>query len=347
MAMLSGSGSVGPVPAGTDRARVDYLDGWRGLAILLLLVGHFRPIPGLELGTLGVSLFFVLSGLLMGRLLFVENTPIVVFYRRRISRIIPAHLVFVLLVVAVTLALGRAFSGREVLAAALFVNNYFWPTTDTGEAVMPFGHIWSLSVEEHAYILLATLALVSRHGWIGARTALLGATAVCTAVTAFYAHWNPPGLVFTWWLRSETAAYGIVLSALLLVVPLPDGRSTRRLAAAAPLLLLAAVACFWWSVPLFLQRIAGLGLLALSLHLLPLGPAVLRRCLAWPPLCRLGKWSFSIYLWQQPFYIWVRNEQGSLWLGIAGALLAGLLSYALIEKPVRRWLNANWAALPA
>ena len=43
--------------------RIDYLDGWRGLAILLVLISHFIPsITGADLGRFGVDIFFVLSG---------------------------------------------------------------------------------------------------------------------------------------------------------------------------------------------------------------------------------------------------------------------------------------------
>lgn len=144
----------------SNQHHFDYLDGWRGLAIIFLLIGHFYPIPGINLGTLGVNLFFVLSGLLMSRLLFVKQVPIPLFYRRRIARIFPAFFVMLTAIVLIFSALGREINWSEVAMAVLFLNNYF--PGDIGHAVMPFGHIWSLSVEEHAYILLSLLAVVSR-----------------------------------------------------------------------------------------------------------------------------------------------------------------------------------------
>ena len=81
-----------PSQRSADRPPFDYLDGWRGLAIVLLLADHFFPVPGINFGALGVNFFFVLSGWLMTHLLFVQLTPIDVFYRRRIARIVPAHL---------------------------------------------------------------------------------------------------------------------------------------------------------------------------------------------------------------------------------------------------------------
>ncbi|MER9742940.1 acyltransferase family protein [Mesorhizobium sp. M0187] len=58
------------------RARLAYLDGWRGLSIALVLIGHFFPVPGINLGVLGVEFFFVLSGRLMGEILFIERFPL-------------------------------------------------------------------------------------------------------------------------------------------------------------------------------------------------------------------------------------------------------------------------------
>src|SRR6476620_555449 len=100
---------------------VHYLDGWRGLAILFLLIGHFFPIDGINLGHLGVNLFFVLSGLLMARLLFVYEVPFGEFYQRRISRIFPTMMVFLLVLVGLRMFSGDSVPWIEVAAAAAFV----------------------------------------------------------------------------------------------------------------------------------------------------------------------------------------------------------------------------------
>ncbi|MER8439084.1 hypothetical protein NKH36_02770 [Mesorhizobium sp. M1312] len=55
----------------SSRTRLAHLDGWRGLSIVLVLIGHFFPVPGINLGVMGVEFFFVLSGRLMAEILFV------------------------------------------------------------------------------------------------------------------------------------------------------------------------------------------------------------------------------------------------------------------------------------
>ena len=84
----SASGAV------TKVQHVPVLDAWRGAALVLLFIGHFFPIYRWDCGALGVELFFVLSGFLMGQILFVRKTPLKTFYQRRISRILPAAYVF-------------------------------------------------------------------------------------------------------------------------------------------------------------------------------------------------------------------------------------------------------------
>jgi len=95
----------------------DYLDGWRGVAVILLLIGHFMPVPGINLGRVGIDFFFVLSGLLMTRLLFIQKTPLPLFYRRRIARIFPAIIVFMVIMMAALLVSGTPILWHDVVSA--------------------------------------------------------------------------------------------------------------------------------------------------------------------------------------------------------------------------------------
>ena len=327
-----------PPPA--PPAHLDAFDGWRGLAILLLLAGHFVPVPGINLGALGVNFFFVLSGWLMTRLLFVQLTPVDLFYRRRISRIVPAHICFVALVTLGLLAASRPFEMTEVLDAAFFVNNYLG--TDPAHALPPLGHIWSLSVEEHSYVLLSLVALASRARRINP-VAVLGALALaCAACAVTYSLlFNDPQRLYGLWLHTEVAGYGIFVSGMLMLVfsRHPPPRAPVALVLA---LLLAGFALHWWSVPLAVQKILGVGALALAVNLLPFVGGRLPVLLAWAPLRLLGLWSFSLYLWQQPFYLWSRSGAMSTGAGLACAFAAGLASYYLLERPARELLNRRW-----
>ncbi len=320
------------------KKHIPYLDGWRGLAIVCLLVGHFFPIKGVNLGSLGVALFFVLSGFLMSRILFIDKVPLPLFYRRRIARILPSVAVLLVVVSLVYLVAGRDLSGYELLTAATFTNNYFL-TRD--HWTMPIGHIWSLSVEEHAYILLSLLALSCRARKTSGLAALGTTAAIGAAIAVTY--WvvfgrnHPPSL----WLHTEVAAFGIVVSGFLLLAIGQRGAVLPPWAArfVVPLLVMLGIGAYWWRVVPPATLLIGCGAFALALNLLDRSPGLFRRCLEFRPLRQLGVWSYSLYLWQQPFYMLVRHEGLPAPLGLLYSLAVGILAFYLIENPSRNWLN--------
>ncbi len=70
------------------------------------------------------------------------------------------------------------------------------------------------------------------------------------------------------------------------------------------------------------------------------------RQLTSPPRLALGHWSYSIYLWQQPFFV-LACLADPVWRlpMMAAATGAGLLNVHLIERPARRWLDRAWIAV--
>ena len=174
------------------------LDGWRAIAISSVLVCHslhFYGSPELvppqwrlvndvlaRLGTFGVALFFAISGYLICTLLLVEREKtgqisLRSFYIRRVFRIIPPAFVY-LGVLALLAAWGLIQLQRgELTSAALFYSNYWtgksWFTT----------HFWSLSLEEHFYMLWP--GLLSLLGPIGAGACALGVVVITPIVRPF------------------------------------------------------------------------------------------------------------------------------------------------------------------
>jgi peptidoglycan/LPS O-acetylase OafA/YrhL len=326
--------------AKANQKHLPHLDGWRGLAILFLLAGHFFPVRGINLGGLGVNFFFVLSGLLMGRILFVEAVPIPTFYRRRIARIFPLVYFFLASIVLWYVVRGTPVAWSEVLAAASFVNNYI--RDGSSASPMPFGHIWSLCVEEHAYIVLALVALGARADWfrpqaaIGA--ALLGMIAIGFAYSLSY---HGPDLYHERWLGSEVSGFGIFVSVFLLLLFHGSGpRAVHWIVIAA--LVAFGLSMHWWRVAPPARTFLGVTALAAALNLLERAPVWVRAMLSFRALRQIGIWSFSIYVWQQPFYMAVDAGRMSALAGIGCALLAGMASFYLVERPARSWLNRKW-----
>jgi peptidoglycan/LPS O-acetylase OafA/YrhL len=316
------------------KKHIPYLDGWRGLAILFLLIGHFFPIPGVNFGAVGVALFFVLSGFLMSKILFIDKVPLPIFYRRRIARILPSAAVLLAVVALAYLAIGREISSYELLAAATFTNNYF---VTSGPWTMPVGHIWSLSVEEHAYILLSLVALMCRARKTSGQAALgtLAGAAAAIAVMYWFAFGSKgvPGL----WLHTEVAAFGIMASAFLLLAF--RERRPDLPPIALPLLVALGICAYWWRVVPPATLVIGCGAFALALNMLDRSPGLFRTFLEFRPLRQLGIWSYSLYLWQQPFYMLKDRAGWPVPLALACALVLGVTAFYLVENPARLWLN--------
>jgi peptidoglycan/LPS O-acetylase OafA/YrhL len=158
-----------------ESGRIASLDVLRAIAVLLVL-GRHLPLPGPDIavlpartatrwvlfGWVGVDLFFVLSGFLVGGLLFAEYRArgavrVGRFFVRRAFKIYPAFYVF--LAFLIIWGVFQEFAGvapwvdvkplswRNLLGETLFLQNY------VGQLQ---GHTWSLAVEEHFYVLLGT-----------------------------------------------------------------------------------------------------------------------------------------------------------------------------------------------
>src|SRR5437016_2886848 len=100
------------------------LDGWRGVAVCMVVVYHASSSHLSHVGSLGVSIFFALSGLLICNRLLAEfdrhgRIDLRSFYVRRAFRILPPALVFL----AVLAVLTPATPG-ELGACVLFWRNY-------------------------------------------------------------------------------------------------------------------------------------------------------------------------------------------------------------------------------
>ncbi len=162
--------------------RVPELDGLRGLAILVVILGHYivvsapRPVAKVlsasaALSWTGVDLFFVLSGFLIGGILLdarESGNYFQVFYARRFFRIFPVYYLWLILYVLL-LVFGRSFLqshmasgivptlGFETWSHFLYLQN-FVAGNYVAISEWCLGATWSLAVEEQFY-LIAPLAV--------------------------------------------------------------------------------------------------------------------------------------------------------------------------------------------
>ncbi|WP_164701581.1 acyltransferase family protein [Modestobacter sp. KNN46-3] len=166
------------------------LDGLRAVAVAAVMASHTTlPVPG---GSVGVGVFFALSGFLISTLLLQEQErtgriALGAFLLRRLLRLYPALLVLgIALVLYVVVAPGPV-RGQEtiagVLPALLYSSNWVRALGGLGYLGL-LEHTWSLAVEEQFYLLwpvvLSATLIVTR------RVAAVGVVAVggCTASLA-------------------------------------------------------------------------------------------------------------------------------------------------------------------
>lgn len=362
------------------------LDVLRGIAILLVFGRHLelsRPegVVGIFAGTwyrigwLGVDLFFVLSGFLIGGLLVTElqkhgRIDVTRFLVRRGLKIYPAYFVFIAYLVLMPSAKaflrgGSAWTtfteeGLRYWPNLLFLQNYV--------GTNPAGHTWTLAVEEHFYLMLpfVLVALVAMGRvrvlipmcLLAVPTLLLGLR--CAAVWT-----NDPFAV-------KMSATHLRLDALLF------GVGIRGVAQYLPERFTAVRQWRMWLIP------AGLGLWSLNLFIEPstgfirtigltgtyLGSAAFLVAAYHTHAVDFGRWgrfvspiaslvgwvgvySYGIYLWHVTamgilereiggrMLAWAGGASSVVWLVSAaavsvGAILSGVIASKVVEWPVLR-----------
>lgn len=325
--------------------RVGVWDGWRGMAIFLVLNGHFFDTAWVWEERMGVDIFFALSGTLMAMILFEDRISLKDFYIRRFSRVYPAFAVFVSVVFAFALLQQEVGAGLiEYLSTLTFLRTYLPQDPNIWESGVIIGHLWSLNVEEHAYLIMSLFSLAFLSRTTNAMlllviTVLLTALAVMaiqelnTADAKYYlatTHGTLPFIFFS-------AVYGVFKRQCAWQVP-----------GFVPLVcVLLAFICYIESMPDWLHVVISPVLLGIAVNHLDESYFFVKRLLMAWPLQKLGMLSFSVYLWQQVFYVYAHALPVSFITGPALSVMFGLLSFYIIEQPCRNFINNRWSAKPS
>ena len=142
------------------------IDGLRAVAVVSVILFHLNSswLPG---GFLGVDIFFVISGYLIGGILFRELSTktfsLKNFYLRRMRRILPAFFAVVIVCLLVGMFLmipgsNESTSLKQIaLSSLFFAGNLFCSLKGgyfaTSTEMQPLNHLWSLAVEEQFYLI--------------------------------------------------------------------------------------------------------------------------------------------------------------------------------------------------
>jgi peptidoglycan/LPS O-acetylase OafA/YrhL len=303
---------------GAPAERYPELDGLRGIAIALVVGSHYvgAPDPGatplvrdwlepiLRAGWIGVELFFVLSGFLIGGIIDDHRTApnfLRVFYWRRVCRVLPAYLLALTASVLLPLALGDFLRGTGLDVGSFPVWSYFLFVQNivmaANGAWSSWGVSWSLAVEEQFYLIIPALFLLFR-----ARVVPLLLVLGLAAPVARFLLPNPITAYVLPFSHADSLFAGVLLALLVRRNPLLAFRlgSSRALVAGflALFLTMATVQPSWKFEPM---RSLGIFVLALTsgvlvLHARSGSPGVSGRILRCRPLGWLGGRSYFIYL---------------------------------------------------
>ena len=356
--------------------RIRELDGLRGIAVALVVLGHYIHHPSLvflgpQWGWTGVNLFFVLSGFLITTILLrtveVQGT-LQTFYARRTLRIFPLYYL-VLAIYFLASASVKTPQPWNTVAVYLFFLQAILPATITHIVIVPhpdwvimgFSVLWTLSVEELFYLLWAPLVVFTH-----ARRRLLLRFLTCilllTPLLRFF-YPDPRGIQEMFLGQMDCLAAG----ALLAVGWKDHAEALRPWAQknAARLYLACGVligAAIWidlatgipyktplqmrlFNAPAYTLLWAAWGALLLATLACSGGPQRLPRLLRSRFLGWLGKISYCLYLVHYPIFLFWRDylpHSVALPVALVTSLVVSALSWKLLEGPIARWKEGSF-----
>jgi peptidoglycan/LPS O-acetylase OafA/YrhL len=328
------------------------LDGVRALAVLLVFSVHTHP-RLLPAGSIGVDVFFVLSGFLITTLLVEEldgrgRVSIGRFYARRALRLLPA-LFGLLAAVALWAVLVAAPEVRhdaldEIAAAASYTRNLIWWAHVPGTLL---GHTWSLALEEQFYLVwpaVLTLCLRPRRPGTTVAVVFVAGFALISALRTSEVV-GPAGLFIG---RPDALLLGSALALLRRDFSGGWVSSTARRYAAPAVFAgtvgLLSIAAWDSGDEAFGigYTIAALAAATLISALVVLDEQGIGRVFGWGPAVAFGRVSYGFYLWHLPVLRWTddrligRPGVVRVGLGFGLTLAATLASYRLLEQPALR-----------
>lgn len=357
------AGTLTASSASRDKRHNRALDGLRFFAFLMVFFFHalqwsrWGNLPFIRFGYLGVPIFFVLSGFLIGGILLdlrERNEPgfglgakLRTFYARRALRIFPVYYFFIGFL-AVLLALSGS---PDPVAKESFFWHLSYLTNFRSFAVgmdnIREGHFWSLAVEEHFYMLAPLVVLLVKPRTLVTllATVIVG---VALARTAIYRL----GSARDFWVLSPMQFDLLGLGIATAIVERKGtflgvgGRGLRIMGVVAALFFVAFIAQFYRPLRGYGVYFATFGPISLGLATAALvltlwqRPAWLpARFLSLRPFAYLGQISYGLYLFHPNCLGWAERYWGKFTLkntlgGLVITVGVAMLSWHFFEKPI-------------
>jgi peptidoglycan/LPS O-acetylase OafA/YrhL len=325
------------------------------VAVLLVALDH-AGLSFLDGGYVGVDVFFVLSGFLITGLLLSQaardgRVRLLDFYVRRARRILPAAVLTLVVTDIVAHQLLNFVRARNAVTdsvwAAFFAANVHFARIGSdyfaqSEPPSPVQHFWTLAVEEQFYLVWpVVLSFVLFVAVLRRRLLLIvlagGAASLAWSIHATAA--TPTAAYFSTAARTWELALGAALAIA--------ASRLRRVPSVAGWFglgcIVVAAVTFSGSTPFpgYAALLPTFGAaLVIAAGIGRAGGAA--RLLSLAPLRYIGDRSYSFYLWHWPVLViaaaYVGHDLSTIVrIGLlAGAFLLSILSYALVENPLRQ-----------
>ncbi|HEX3847020.1 MAG TPA: acyltransferase family protein [Steroidobacteraceae bacterium] len=330
------------------------IDGLRAIAVLSVILYHFRI--GISGGYVGVDIFFVISGYLIGGIIIGESSrrefSYTRFYTRRIKRLFSAYFVVALAALAAAwwllMPADYRAHAKSLIASTVFLSNvvfyrdagYF----DASSISKPLLHTWSLAVEEQFYLVFPLLIRAALR--FGRRAAMLtlAAVAVASLALAQYLLSRDPAASF---YLLPARAWEMMAGAVASQIRFDGERVPPVMGKTVTWIALAAMAA---TIVLFDDRtpFPGLSVLPCCLAtawLLWYGAGRqqehAQRGLSSRLPVMIGRVSYSVYLWHWPIYVlMVYYLAGAFsWpariVALTMTFILSIASWRYVEQPVR------------
>jgi peptidoglycan/LPS O-acetylase OafA/YrhL len=338
------------------------IDGLRALAVIPVIFYHagFSAFSG---GFVGVDIFFVISGYLISTIIFAEkktgNFSLLNFYERRARRILPA--LFVVMLSCMLCALFwllpsdmKSFSESLVSVSLSASNIFFYLTSsyfDITSELKPLIHTWSLAVEEQYYVLFPIFVILTwRLGSLWNITLLIFLFLISLIVAQWESRQIPEAGFYLLPARAWELLLGVLLANYSDIKCNSSHRRVVLLEVASIIgfvLIISSVFLFDKQTPFpslytLVPTVGGAMIILFATQKTFVG-----RFLSNKIFVGIGLISYSLYLWHQPIFSFIRYRSlaepnaVTFILLIFIAFILAFITWKYVEKPFRNKQKFN------
>lgn len=332
------------------------IQGLRAIAVLSVVLFHFG-LYGLEGGYLGVDIFFVISGYLIGQIIMkdLESNQFSLsnFYKNRAVRLFPNLLLMLFASVIVSWILLKPYDffqfGKSLQFSGLYVTNIVFSKQqgyfDISRELKPLLHTWSLSIEEQFYLFLPIFLICIRKLALKHKLLMIGCVITCSFAYKFWLiHALPINSFFSFPGRVWELGLGVFFAAL--PHQIKQRLQSQTLIAGISVAVIAIYLLTLHETMIYAGVISIGCCIATGLLILSSPNTWVGKLLSTKLMVYLGAISYSLYLWHWLVLITVKNGIPGLnpllefTILILTSIFIAHFAWKYVESPLREKKDA-------